>query len=262
MDLMEGLIYLSSAGPLWQAWRANRHTTLRHALAWSTVAWFAWLALLLAGSDGTTVATYRYLALCLASCASIAVLGAREPLAGPWNFVLLGLLAVLLLPLTENVLLGTPLLDPLRLVFVLATLAVGILNYLPTRLSGMVLVIGLACGAELALLLDMVTDETARTWLIHISRSAVPLACWLGWAMMRGKEATSEFDRHWLAFRDRFGLMWAQRLREQFNRAAEHAGQHVWLRWRGLRGGPATADTMEILRALLKRFVMAQRGEE
>jgi hypothetical protein len=187
---------------------------------------------------------------------------AREPLAGPWNFVLLGLLGVLLLPWAENVLLGRPLLDPLRLVFVLATLAVGMLNYLPTRLGGMVLVVGLACAAELALLLNMVADEAAQTWWMHAGRLAIPLACWLGKGMTRRRGAASAFDRHWLAFRDRFGLMWGQRLREQFNRAAANADQTVWLRWRGLCGSTATANMVATLRALLKRFGMAQWSEE
>jgi hypothetical protein len=39
----------------------------------------------------------RYLALCLTGCVGVAVLGARRPGVGAWDFVLLGLLAVLLL---------------------------------------------------------------------------------------------------------------------------------------------------------------------
>jgi hypothetical protein len=65
-----------------------------------------------------------------------------------------------------------------------------------------------------------------------------------------------------LGFRDRFGLVWAQRAREQFNRAAFHAGWSIVLRWGGLRlrtGAmpPDSSKQEEIiatLRALLKRF--------
>jgi hypothetical protein len=256
MKLIAMVIYLSSAWPLWQAWRANRRTTLQHALAWSTAAWLAWAALIVLDHSGpATVATTRYLALCLTGCAGIAVLGARAPIAGPWNFVLLGLLMVLLLPWVENVLLGRPLLDPLRLVFVIATLAVGVLNYLPTRLGGTVLVLAVGCGVELKLLLETLGEESSEAWLVHVSRGLIPVACWLGWVMARKVPGASEFDRHWLAFRDRFGLMWGQRVRDQFNRAANNAGWPVWLRWTGLDGGTnETKEMVDTLQIMLKRF--------
>jgi hypothetical protein len=65
-----------------------------------------------------------------------------------------------------------------------------------------------------------------------------------------------------LDFRDRFGLVWAQRVREQFNRAAANAGWPVRLYWQGLHlsaGAPlpepaVQAEVVAALRALLKRF--------
>jgi hypothetical protein len=256
MNPIEMAVYLSGAWPWWQAWRANRRTTLRYALAWSGAAWLAWAALhALADTGPSTLATTRYLALCLTCCAGIAVLGARAPLAGPWNAVLFGLLAVLLLPWAENVLLGTPLLDPLRLVFVVATLAVGALNYVPTRLAGTALALALACAAEMTLLLDGTAAKALQPWLVHVSRAMIPLACWLGWVMVGRCRPGSDFDRQWLAFRDRFGLMWALRLRDQFNRAAVNAGWPVCLRWNGLDGDSRHAkESVESLQAMLKRF--------
>jgi hypothetical protein len=222
----------------------------------ATAAWLAWAALIvLDHTSPATLATTRYLALCLTGCAGIAVLGARAPITGPWNFVLLGLLAVLLLPWVENVLLGRPLLDPLRLAFVIATLAVGVLNYLPTRLAGTVLVLAVASGVELALLQDALAEESSGAWLVHVSRGLIPLGCWLGWVMARKAPPASEFDRHWLAFRDRFGLMWGQRLRDQFNRAAANAGWPVWLRWSGLDGDThETKEMVETFLVMVKRF--------
>jgi hypothetical protein len=72
----------------------------------------------------------------------------------------------------------------------------------------------------------------------------------------------SEFDQVWLDFRDRYGLVWAQRLREQFNASAAHSDWPVVLRWTGLRFTPGTRppDRQELeamldnLRALMKRF--------
>ena len=57
-----------------------------------------------------------------------------------------------------------------------------------------------------------------------------------------------------VSFRDSWGLMWSQRFREQFNRAAENAGWPITLRWarpgrgnghaggRGKAGGDVAGD--------------------
>jgi hypothetical protein len=86
---------------------------------------------------------------------------------------------------------------------------------------------------------------------------------WIGYASIRGgKPASSAFDRLWLDFRNRFGFVWGQRLREQFNRSAANARWPVVLRWQGLRLLPGTPPLempvqklmLITLRALLKRF--------
>jgi hypothetical protein len=87
-----------------------------------------------------------------------------------------------------------------------------------------------------------------------------PWAGWFGWR--RGYAPASEFDRIWLDFRNRFGLVWGQRVREQFNRAAAHAGWPITLYWQGLLRTPGAAmpdpetqdEIVATLRALLKRF--------
>jgi hypothetical protein len=75
---------------------------------------------------------------------------------------------------------------------------------------------------------------------------------------MKGKvHAVSEFNQVWLDFRDRFGLTWSLRMREQFNRAASNAGWHARLGWSGLQGPKeeiALPDMLRTLQALLKRF--------
>src|SRR5262249_60610372 len=89
------------------------------------------------------------------------------------------------------------------------------------------------------------------------------LVRWIGFVAMRGRvRAASQFDRLWLEFRDRFGLVWGQRLREQFNSSARHAGWPVVLRWQGLRLVPGAAlpapeahtEMLATLTALMKRF--------
>src|SRR5205823_5456310 len=119
--------------PLYRAWRANRRTSLVYAVWWAGAAWLSWGAALVFGTPHELgLDPWRYLALCLTGGAGVAVLGARRPQAGAWNFVVLALVAVMVVPLAEHFFLGTPSLDPPRIYFVLVTLAIGILNYVPT----------------------------------------------------------------------------------------------------------------------------------
>jgi hypothetical protein len=198
-----------------------------------------------------------YLGLCLTGCAGVAVLGARRPGVGAWNFVLFGLLAVMLLPVAENLVTEKPLLDPLRTVFLAATVAVGVLNYLPTSLVLAAFLLGLGCALQLVILTERTGELTTLSWW------CLALVPWLGaltWKLRSSPD--TEFDRIWLDFRDGFGFLWGQRLREQFNRAAVNAGWPVVLRWQGLRLSPGSnppaqaiqAEIVATLRSMLKRF--------
>lgn len=261
------VLFLTGAYPLWRAWSANRETSLLQAVNWMVAAWTVWGLAALAGSapwPGPTGLLLGYLALCVSGCAGVAVLGARRPGAGAWNFVVLGLLAVLLLPVAEGWLLGSGLhLNELQWICLGGTLVVGILNYLPTRLGIAAIVFGIGCGWQMLM--------RARG-----SESSLPTGTWLGivaWLALAGMAgrgpAAAEFDQLWLDFRDRFGFVWAQRLREQFNRSAHHAGWPVVLRWQGLRlqagavlpGADLQKDIVATLRALMKRFGAGGEGE-
>src|SRR4051812_14823774 len=99
--LLGGLI-LSTIVPWRRAFRAVRETSLSHALSWFLLAWACWAWLVLDDNE-----TLRYLALCMTGCAGVAVLGARRPYVGAWNFVVLGLLAVMMLPVVEALILRT-----------------------------------------------------------------------------------------------------------------------------------------------------------
>ncbi|HYT92428.1 MAG TPA: hypothetical protein VEL76_27180 [Gemmataceae bacterium] len=265
MHIVYGALFVSVVYPLWLAWVGNRHTTLLQAINWTAAAWLAWLGVLAftaAGERAATLDTARYLALCLTGCAGVAVLGARRPGVGAWNFVLLGLLAVMLLPVAQGLLLGGQPLDPLRLLFLGATLAVGFLNYLPTRLAPAAILLAAGCGWELASLANPPLVSSQPMEGVHPGWLCVALAPWVGLLVWRrGGRTSSEFDRIWLDFRDRFGLVWSQRVREQFNRAAANAGWPVTLYWQGLLRSPGATleahtqdEIVAALRALLKRF--------
>lgn len=259
MLLAIAILNLSSLVPLLVALHANRRASLLHAVLWMYGAWFLWAIVLFGRASDWTAATelrVRYLALVLTGCAGIAVLGARRPGVAAWNFVVLGLLVVLCLPLAQGWLLGTPLqLGELYQLCLGGTLAITVLNYLPTRFLLSAALLGSVCTWEFATLRS--GQEPARPVLTGLALTALP---WLGWATIRsGKPGQCAAETLWFTFRDRYGFLWAQRVREQFNNSMHHAGQPVRLQWAALDPQPASAAESEqaaaTLRALLKRFL-------
>lgn len=254
MNWLWAIILLSGFFPLARAWRANRRTALKHAVGWALAAWAAWAVAAAAGAawPGAGGGLAVYLALGVTGCAGVAVLGARRPGAAAWNFVVVSLLAVLLLPVARG--LGVPKPEPWHLAFLGVALGVGVVNYLPTRLSLAVLFVAAGCGVEVARLAAVGPAGDLP------GRALLALAPWVGWVVVaQAPRPATEFDRLWLAYRDRFGLVWGQRMREQFNRAAANAGWAVTLTWQGLAsagGGtpPPTAEAVGTLQAVLKRF--------
>src|SRR5262249_53959639 len=124
MSVFALLIYVTGAYPLVIGWRCLRQTSLSHAYAWMIVAWLVWAAVLALALHvaSPVVGAGRYLGLCLIGCTGVAVLGARLPGASAWNFVVGGLLAVLLLAWAEGLLTGTEVqFTALRMVFLAGT---------------------------------------------------------------------------------------------------------------------------------------------
>jgi hypothetical protein len=234
------------------ALRTHWRSSLGHALLWATAAWIAW-GVAFALDDGTAAGMEpsRFCALGLTGCAGVAVLGARRPYVFAWNFVVLGLFGVMILPLLETLLIGTHPVDALRIAFLAGTIAVGALNYLPTRLGPAALMLLAACTGQFARLFGLPTFGDGV--LFDALLVSVPWLAWLGtWRRARA----SDFDRLWLGFRDAWGLVWSQRVREQFNRAAENAGLHSRLRWRGLVGEEVESKKcLEMLQSILQRFI-------
>jgi hypothetical protein len=255
MDGLGCLLLLGGFYPLWRGWQAVRGTPLPWAVAWAVLAWGGWLTAAGVGwLRGSAADSCGYVALCLTACAGVAVLGARRPGAGAWNFVVLGLLAALLRPFAEGF--GELRLEPAHLVFLSFVLAVGTVNYLPTRNGLPVLALAGGWGLELARLAGDGLGSEAQL----AGRLLLAAAPWLALVLARRRaRPASAVDELWLCFRDRFGLVWGQRARDQFNRAAANAGWAVTLGWGGLHVPeegkvPEEAQVLALLRGVLKRF--------
>jgi hypothetical protein len=255
--LLAGLLVATGVYPLVRALQANRRTTLRQPLLWALTAWAAWTGVawsrvLHASAENERLACYG--ALCLTGCAGVAVLGARRPGVAAWNFVVVGLLAVLLLPILNG--LGELRLEPAQELFLGATLLVPLLNYLPTRLGPGMLLTAAGCGLTFIRLIA----PDSPPWMRPAGLGLLAGGSWVAWIGVKSQRLPDiEFDRLWLAYRDRFGFVWGQRMREQFNQAVRHAGHPVVLRWDGLHPTasqplPEPAVLLLLLRAVLKRF--------
>lgn len=237
-------VVLMAGGPLAWAWLSLRGSTLRHAIGWALAAWIAWLLAywMQAAATESDAELLRYVALSLTGCAGIAVLGARRPGVAAWHLVVAGLLAVFLLPVAQRW--GRPPTSGEFQVFLGVTLALGLLNYLPTRQGPAAFLAGIGCWFALRNEQPLVVG-----WCLGL----VP---WVALLCRRRTPAVTEADELWLTFRDRFGVVWSQRLREQLNRACANHGWPVFLHWHGFecQDGADRGLVTETFRAMLKRF--------
>jgi hypothetical protein len=257
LTILPAILMLPGAIPLGVALWANRRTSLAHALIWALIAWLTWVAAAL----WTDIDSLRYSALALTGCAGVAVFGARRPHVAAWNSVVAGLFAVMMWPVVEIEIIGVQSFEGLRVWFLIGTIGVGVINYFPTRLAPAALLLELACGCHIAISLKSDDLPAAARPIVDASLAAVPWIAWI--CLCRTDRTASELDRIWLSFRDHWGLVWGQRVREQFNNAAGNAGWPVKLLWRGLtweKETPASepaeqAKMVETLRAILQRFL-------
>ena len=239
----------------------------------------------------------RYIAQVTMLCPAIALLGAKRPQDRAWQLIVLSLWAILALPAATALLFPRAVfqISPVWSWFLLALIAIGVLNYLPTRFWPACLVLGAA--QTLLLWRHLPRPQTAalrHADLAGFSRSgqialtlvligtAILLAQWIAARYRRkyfvaaaGQPCTESLDVLWLDFRDSFGALWGLRVAERVNTVLARQDCKIELRWsgwhclpsnqNGSNSGPPTAIPPEsaavvatTATSILRRFVSAE----
>lgn len=264
---------------------------VRGSTAVPAAAWAAAAAAVLAGemgsraagglADPATAAAVRLVAGALSLCPVMALLGAKRPQHGVWQFIVGTLAVVLALPAVSAALIrpGTPPdVHPLGRWFLLGLVLVGWLNFAATRHGLAAAVVAAGQIVLLRAFLPLAPFAGAPAAMVD---AAGCLAVGLGAAMAAGQSAAAglrraaaaapspqgvhplaaRIDPPFLALRETLGAAWTLRLAERFDAVAAARGWPCRLRFGGLEvTGPVDAEAWqrEAARAFLaiaRRFV-------
>ena len=191
----------------------------------------------------------------------MAVLGAKRPQNIGWQFIVLTLWIVLILPVGERMVLwqaGALDEGPARRWLIVILLILGMTNYALTRFSFAAL---LGTTGQVMLLiphLPLVRGESEA----QISWGIVCIAAGIIWAWrIAGPRTHQGWDAVWRDFRDAFGMVWSLRVMERVNSTGKLSGWKSSLTWYGfappIGSQEESNQVSRTLRTLLRRFVSA-----
>lgn len=274
--IISGLLWVVLPPLVW-AWRSARGTGLRGAVGWAGLA----LILMIAGqwvgswepvSGGRPWAGHwTYLGNLAMLAALIAVLNARRPGGGAWALLMALMVLVLLLPWLEGSGLARRAdpwdrlrLDPPWNIFFGVLAVTGVTNYLPTRYGLAALGVAAAIGLEYLGLTRTDWPNELRGLMWSAGPWTLALAIRANGELTRGRRPEPPgLERLWAWFRDHWGVVWALRVMERWNRMAAARGWPIRLAWHGVErlgaGDPIPSEAEATLRALLARFATADR---
>lgn len=259
-----GLILLIAY--LARTWPRVRGTTLTHVRGWAICAVAAIAAATLFPSDARKFAAWS-----LTFCPALSLLGAKRPQHIAWNFVVLSLWGVLILPVLESALLrpGAPIdLGELRPWFLLGLILLTTVSYFATRYAAAGVLLAVSQALFFARYLPFASLGPNLSFLKLGAVAVLFLAVVVAELRFHRRHADElhPLDVLWLDFRDSFGLFWSLRVAERVNAACESGKRPEHLEWEGfvvppdhalgsaldaaLAGGLRTT-----LRGLLRRFV-------
>jgi len=264
------------------AWRAANGTALRGALVWAGFAIglgiLAQLFAIVEPSEGGRPWTARvtYLMTLAALAGLTSVLGARNPGSGAWTVLMALLVVVFLIPWLEisgkvrrGQDAGLVRLDsPWNLFYGLLVVA-GVTNYLPTRYGASAAVLGAGLAGEYLGLSHLEWSPGFRSRAWELVAWSLGLSLFLArWQAVRIRSSEDPLNRLWYGFRDHWGVVWALRTSERFNRTAEQARWPFRISWFGHvpadDAGTCEADAamdqaVRTLRLLVRRFITPGR---
>lgn len=217
--------------------------------------------------DDNNQAAWRFLAASSTLCPSIALLGAKRPQDGPWQWIVGSLWLVLALPAIQHLMLQRSVafeVHPARAWFLFVLLVIGATNSVFSRYGPAVL---LFVAGQVVLLTPHLPagvrwlPSVAPGWGLFGLTTAIVMAQ----ISIRKRATTPALNRVWLDFRDAFGLVWSLRFMERMNTVAHTNGWNMTLQWSGFEasdGSPnwqLSPDQLRVLRQsfanLLRRFV-------
>jgi len=273
---------LMAVRPWYQAWQSARGTALRPPLMWVALAlglavMAQWVALGEPITGSRPIAgVFTYLAVLTMLAALLSVLNARTPGGRIWAGLMVMLVVVFLIPWLETPgrlrraqTLAPPNLEAPWTLFYGILVVIGVTNYLPTRFGAAAAWLGLGFILEYLGLTRSDWSAERRSMLWSSVSWTFAMSLWMArWSADREPSARGRFERLWFWFRDHWGVVWALRIQERFNRSAELGKWPVLLTWFGLipvrsleSNAPVTppVEAEATLRALIRRFAQPWR---
>jgi hypothetical protein len=224
--------------------------------------------------DPAAAAVVRLVAAALSVCPAMALLGAKRPQHGVWQFIVATLAVVLALPAVSATLVrpGTfPDVHMLGRGFLLVLVAVGWLNFAATRHGLAATLVAAGQGVLLREFLPLPAWRAGDAMVDAIGCLLVALGAAIAAgqsarasvrdAIRSGHPLATRIDPPYLAVRETLGAAWTLRLAERFDAIAAARGWPCRLRFGGLdpgvTGGDDTwhRDAERVFRALVRRFV-------
>jgi hypothetical protein len=231
-------------------------------------------------ADPAAAAAVRLVAGAVSLCPAMALLGAKRPQHGVWQFIVATLAVVLALPAAAATLVrpGTfPDVHPLGRWFLLLLVVVGWLNFAATRHG---LAAAVVAAGQLALVRRFLPLPPAEATAAAAIDAAAAVAIALGATLAALQSAIATVRRNappraaahplaaaidppFLALRETLGAAWTLRIAERFDAVAAARGWPCRLRFGGLDPGGQAGDepwhreAARVFRSLARRFVSA-----
>lgn len=235
-----GLLWLAVGGLLIYAVARLRDTTLAWPLVWCVAAWFVFsVALLSTPIMGTDFPSY--IAAVTIVSPTLALLGAKRPQNGVWQFIVATMLGILLFPVLKGYAFGDhrTQVPTLYRWLICAHIVIGFVNYLPTRFAVPATLFG---TAQYFICRSYLPFSSGDKWNDY----SYALPCligaffWAEWSADFGPNAAPlpGMSRLWRDFRDAYGLVWGLRVAERLNAAATKHRWRVEFTWYGIVGDP------------------------